>query len=202
MSQSDELTRNFVNDVLPSVGETSVEQIRLQEGIAGDGFTDIEIQANEGEVHLVIEAKRGYSLPRSSSWLVANRRPSTRFQPLASGREGAGLGRCGRGHVCDLQVFRVRAPRRDRTGNLLITNSPERFDRHRKRPSFPGNSSSHPPGRESAICADMRRFVGDLGTSGEECPHESRWLETGDCYAASASSDELCRKSITPAKAS
>ena len=42
---------------------STADTVRLQEGVSGAGFTDIEILAGEGDVHIVIEAKRGYNLP-------------------------------------------------------------------------------------------------------------------------------------------
>lgn len=63
MAQCDALTTAFIEEILPGVVDPSVDLIQLQEGIPGSGFTDIEIRAGEGKVHLVIEAKRGYSLP-------------------------------------------------------------------------------------------------------------------------------------------
>jgi hypothetical protein len=63
MAQSDALPKAFITDLLPAVEDPSIDLIQLQEGIPGSGFTDIEIRADEGNVHLVVEAKRGYSLP-------------------------------------------------------------------------------------------------------------------------------------------
>lgn len=63
MARSDALTKAFIGDLLPAVGAPSIDLIQLQEGIPGSGFTDIEIKAGEGRVHLVVEAKRGYDLP-------------------------------------------------------------------------------------------------------------------------------------------
>lgn len=63
LSQCPELTRSFIESVLPGVDEPSVDVVLLQEGVPRAGFTDIELKINESEFHIVIEAKRGYELP-------------------------------------------------------------------------------------------------------------------------------------------
>jgi hypothetical protein len=63
MAQSSELATVFVEDVLSPSVPVTVDIVQLQEFIPGSGYTDIEMRANEGEIHLVIEAKRGYNLP-------------------------------------------------------------------------------------------------------------------------------------------
>jgi hypothetical protein len=63
MAQCEELAEAFIEEVLPDVGAVKIDLVQLQEGIPGAGFTDIELKANEGKVHLIIEAKRGYALP-------------------------------------------------------------------------------------------------------------------------------------------
>jgi hypothetical protein len=63
MAQSADLAEAFIFDVLPEAGDVAVDVVQLQEGIPGGGFTDIELKADEGKVHVVIEAKRGYNLP-------------------------------------------------------------------------------------------------------------------------------------------
>ena len=63
MSRCPELTRAFIESVLPDVAEPSVDVVLLQEGVPGAGFTDIELKINESEFHVVIEANRGYNLP-------------------------------------------------------------------------------------------------------------------------------------------
>jgi hypothetical protein len=63
MAQSERLTTRFVEDLLPGVTSPAIELIQLQEGVPGSGFTDIEIKADAGKTHLIVEAKRGYNLP-------------------------------------------------------------------------------------------------------------------------------------------
>lgn len=63
LAESDQFSSLLLQDLLPGVEALPVETIRLQEGISGAGFTDIEINAGNGEIHVVIEAKRGYHLP-------------------------------------------------------------------------------------------------------------------------------------------
>ena len=68
MSQSEELAEAFIKEVLPAVDDVRVDLILLQKGIPGAGFTDIELKGKSGdrEVHVVIEAKRGYDLPEEA----------------------------------------------------------------------------------------------------------------------------------------
>jgi hypothetical protein len=61
--QSDELARAFIEDVLPDAVEPSIDIVQLQEASPAPDFTDIEIKANESDIHLLVEAKRGYNLP-------------------------------------------------------------------------------------------------------------------------------------------
>lgn len=63
MAQSDRLTAAFVEDLLPEATSPAIEVVQLQEGVPGSGFTDIEIRADAGKTHLIVEAKRGYNLP-------------------------------------------------------------------------------------------------------------------------------------------
>jgi hypothetical protein len=63
MAQSAGLAEAFIADVLPEAGDAAIDVVQLQEGIPGAGFTDIEVKADEGKIHIVIEAKRGYNLP-------------------------------------------------------------------------------------------------------------------------------------------
>lgn len=65
LAESECLSRALLQDVVPSQKEDLIaDSIRLQEGVPGAGFTDIEILAGDGEVHVVVEAKRGYNLPQ------------------------------------------------------------------------------------------------------------------------------------------
>jgi hypothetical protein len=62
LANSDRLTDALLRDLFPRrrhMPEPDV--IRLQKGISGAGFTDIEIQA--GGLHVVLEAKRGWNFP-------------------------------------------------------------------------------------------------------------------------------------------
>ena len=64
LAESERLSSALLEDVVPaSEAGLDADSIRLQEGISGAGFTDIEILAGSGDVHVVIEAKRGYDLP-------------------------------------------------------------------------------------------------------------------------------------------
>jgi hypothetical protein len=63
MAQCAGLAEAFIADVLPDSGDVAIDLVQLQEGMPGAGFTDIELKAAEGKIHVVIEAKRGYSLP-------------------------------------------------------------------------------------------------------------------------------------------
>jgi hypothetical protein len=67
LSESEGFALALLDDVLPadiSAG-AKVDAVKLQQGISGAGFTDIEVEAetDKDRVHLVIEAKRGYDLP-------------------------------------------------------------------------------------------------------------------------------------------
>jgi hypothetical protein len=64
LAESEQLSSALLKDLVPSENEgLTAESVRLQEGIPGSGFTDIEVLAGGGKVHIVIEAKRGYDLP-------------------------------------------------------------------------------------------------------------------------------------------
>ena len=63
MAQCAELAAAFVEDVLSPTKPVTIDIVQLQEFIPDSGYTDIEIKANEGKFHLVVEAKRGYNLP-------------------------------------------------------------------------------------------------------------------------------------------
>jgi hypothetical protein len=63
LAESESFTHLLLGDVLPGAPIDSLDIVQLQEGVSGAGFTDIEIKANEGDLHVVVEAKRGYSLP-------------------------------------------------------------------------------------------------------------------------------------------
>lgn len=80
LAESEQLSGALLGDVIPAASELTAEAVHLQEGVSGAGFTDIEILAGDGEVHVVIEAKRGYSLPQ----LAQLQRYATRTQPPPS----------------------------------------------------------------------------------------------------------------------
>jgi hypothetical protein len=63
LANSDPLSAALLADVLSAKTDLSAELVRLQEGIPGAGFTDIEIVVAGEAALVVIEAKRGYSLP-------------------------------------------------------------------------------------------------------------------------------------------
>lgn len=63
LANSQRFSGALLKDVLPRRAIEPPESIRLQEGVSGAGFTDIEIQGRKGKLHVVIEAKRGYQLP-------------------------------------------------------------------------------------------------------------------------------------------
>jgi hypothetical protein len=63
LAESDHFAIALLKDLFPRRKTLQPEVVRLQEGISGAGFTDIEINANQNAVHVVIEAKRGYHLP-------------------------------------------------------------------------------------------------------------------------------------------
>jgi hypothetical protein len=78
LAESERLSSALLEDVVPALPEgLTAESVRLQEGISGAGFTDIEILASKGGVHVVIEAKRGYDLPQ----LAQLQRYPSRTQP-------------------------------------------------------------------------------------------------------------------------
>jgi hypothetical protein len=65
LAESEQFASALLEDVVPGAGSTTIDLVRLQEGMSGAGFTDIEIEAERAKkrLHLVIEAKRGYALP-------------------------------------------------------------------------------------------------------------------------------------------
>jgi hypothetical protein len=82
LAQSDRLTRRLLADVFPRRKKIpDVEKVLLQEGISGAGFTDIEILAGQGTLHLIIEAKRGWSLPAAEQLTTYAER--TKIPPTA-----------------------------------------------------------------------------------------------------------------------
>jgi hypothetical protein len=78
LAESERLSSALLEDVVPALPEgLTAESVRLQEGISGAGFTDIEILASKGGVHVVIEAKLGYDLPQ----LAQLQKYASRTQP-------------------------------------------------------------------------------------------------------------------------
>jgi hypothetical protein len=64
LAESEQLSRSLLEDVAPTAENPAAGAVRLQEGVSGAGFTDIEILGRDGKTHVVIEAKRGYDLPQ------------------------------------------------------------------------------------------------------------------------------------------
>lgn len=77
LAESQRLSSALLEDVLSPREELIADSVRLQEGIPGAGFTDIEVLAGGGDVHIVIEAKRGYDLPQKTQL----EKYATRTQP-------------------------------------------------------------------------------------------------------------------------
>src|SRR6266496_942160 len=61
LRQSPSLSTLLLKDVLPGAPPPPVNGIHLQEYAAQQGITDIEIEA--GDVRVIVEAKRGWTLP-------------------------------------------------------------------------------------------------------------------------------------------
>lgn len=64
LSRSDALARAILEEAFGAASQGPLIAIRLQESEAGTGRTDIEIETERE--HLVIEAKRGWTLPLPS----------------------------------------------------------------------------------------------------------------------------------------
>jgi hypothetical protein len=78
LAESQRLSSALLEDTVSSGGADLIaDSVRLQEGISEAGFTDIEILAGDSEVHIVIEAKRGYDLPQQAQL----EKYATRTQP-------------------------------------------------------------------------------------------------------------------------
>lgn len=74
LRESPSLATLLMKDVLPSTPVRLVNGIRLQEYSAQQGITDIEIEA--GDVRVIVEAKRGWTLPtRGQLQQYAARKP-------------------------------------------------------------------------------------------------------------------------------
>jgi hypothetical protein len=61
LSNSPAFLKIFVNNIFPELKECDINEIRLQDYKKSGGLTDIEIIGKD--IHLIIEAKRGWSLP-------------------------------------------------------------------------------------------------------------------------------------------
>jgi hypothetical protein len=61
LAQSEALAERLLTEVFPGEDIGCLQAVRLQEFIAGSGFTDIEIESDR--VAVVLEAKRGWVLP-------------------------------------------------------------------------------------------------------------------------------------------
>jgi len=78
LAECERLSSALLEDIVSSGGaELTADSVRLQEGVSGAGFTDIEVLAGNGDVHIVIEAKRGYDLPQQTQL----KKYATRTQP-------------------------------------------------------------------------------------------------------------------------
>ena len=61
LAQCPLLCAAFLNGLFPATDNWQVNQVRLQEGEGGPGFTDIELLGPD--VHVIVEAKRGWIVP-------------------------------------------------------------------------------------------------------------------------------------------
>lgn len=61
LAQSETFVRALLADVFPGEEPGELQALRLQEHVPGSGFTDIEIETER--LAIVLEAKRGWSLP-------------------------------------------------------------------------------------------------------------------------------------------
>jgi hypothetical protein len=61
LAQGESFAKRLLDDVFPGVDAREVRAVRLQEFLPGSGFTDIELESER--VAIVLEAKRGWSLP-------------------------------------------------------------------------------------------------------------------------------------------
>lgn len=61
LAQSSSFRQLFLKRLLPHLQGLNVEQVSLQEHVKDSGITDVELIGHE--VHVIIEAKRGWSLP-------------------------------------------------------------------------------------------------------------------------------------------
>jgi hypothetical protein len=75
MAQSPRFLLAFLAQVLPRRADLSKVVIRLQQAEKDAGITDIEIESS-GEFFVIIEAKRGWNLPRPSQLATYAKRPS------------------------------------------------------------------------------------------------------------------------------
>lgn len=78
LSRCDEFAQQFLKSVFPKSGTHSCKTVRLQEGSKHGGFTDIEIQGEESLC--IIEAKKGWSLPKERQLKTYVRRFAGRHQ--------------------------------------------------------------------------------------------------------------------------
>ena len=90
LAQSEDLTRALVREIFGATEQGEVTAVRLQQSEPGTGRTDIEIETEF--LRLVIEAKRGWQLPRRDQLqLYALRLNShdTRYKHIAVVTEAA-----------------------------------------------------------------------------------------------------------------
>lgn len=63
LSQSDRLAHALLRDLFDGADPDELQAVRLQESVAGGGWTDIELES--AALHVIIEAKRGWGLPEA-----------------------------------------------------------------------------------------------------------------------------------------
>src|SRR3954468_19134053 len=64
LSQSDGLATELLGAVFDDRPIDGTRAVRLQEFLSGGGLTDVEVRTDE--LHLIVEAKRGWNLPTSA----------------------------------------------------------------------------------------------------------------------------------------
>jgi hypothetical protein len=77
LSQSDRLAHALLRDLSDGADPGELQAVRLQESVAGGGWTDIELES--AAVHVIVEAKRGWGLPEDEQL--------ARYAPSLHGRD-------------------------------------------------------------------------------------------------------------------
>jgi len=72
LAQSEQFQRQLLKAVFPQLPVDAAKIIRLQEHQCQTGYTDIEIETDA--VHVIIEAKRGWSMPTEAQLKKYSRR--------------------------------------------------------------------------------------------------------------------------------